>query len=321
MAAIRRAMLLAPRWLEDITLQSATPIPIPLGFVTTYLIPVDFGCVLVDAGVPGQEERIFAAMAARGFGPESLRLIIVTHAHGDHIGSLRAVSERSHAAVLAHRTEASAIESGQTLHPQGLTPAGRLFSRLMGTFVRQASGRPCHVDVTVDEELPLAEYGVRGRAIHTPGHTSGSISVLLDSGDAIVGDLCARMPLIGGGSHLPFFGESRNDVYSSWRRLLDAGATRFLPAHGGPISPAALSAELARVGQVVSVAPDPRRYDIVLFDFHGVLCHDYFYAGLESRYPDVHAFVERAHLSRGGSDDRRQVDARRAHVRRCESAS
>jgi hydroxyacylglutathione hydrolase len=229
--------------------ETTRPIPIPLGFVTTYLIPVDSGCVLVDAGVPGQEERIFAAMAGHGYTPESLRMIIVTHAHGDHVGSLEAVAERSHAPVLAHRTEAPAIESGQTLHPQGLTPAGRVFARLIGAFVRQASGRPCHVDVMVDEELSLAEYGIRGRAIHTPGHTSGSISVLLDSGDAIVGDLCARMPLIGGRSHLPFFGESKDAVYSSWRRLLDAGGTRFLPAHGSPIAASALRADLAGAEQ------------------------------------------------------------------------
>jgi FMN phosphatase YigB (HAD superfamily) len=51
----------------------------------------------------------------------------------------------------------------------------------------------------------------------------------------------------------------------------------------------------------VSFAPDSRRYDVVLFDFHGVLCHDYFYAGFESRYPDVHAFVERQVF--GGTSD------------------
>ena len=41
-----------------------------------------------------------------------------------------------------------------------------------------------------------------------------------------------------------------------------------------------------------------RRYDVVLFDFHGVLCHDYFYAQLDAVYPETHAFVERQAFSR-----------------------
>jgi hydroxyacylglutathione hydrolase len=44
-------------------------------------------------------------------------------------------------------------------------------------------------EILVDEEMDLLEFGVNGRIVHTPGHTSGSISLLLDSGEAFVGDL------------------------------------------------------------------------------------------------------------------------------------
>ncbi|MHB1416368.1 MAG: hypothetical protein ACYC1C_14050 [Chloroflexota bacterium] len=42
------------------------PVAISLGFVGVYLVPADEGCVLVDTGVPGQEEKIFAGMARHG---------------------------------------------------------------------------------------------------------------------------------------------------------------------------------------------------------------------------------------------------------------
>jgi glyoxylase-like metal-dependent hydrolase (beta-lactamase superfamily II) len=40
------------------------------------------------------------------------------------------------------------------------------------------------VDVVLgDEGFSLAEYGIPGRVIHTPGHTAGSVSVLLETFD------------------------------------------------------------------------------------------------------------------------------------------
>ena len=226
------------------------PALINLGFVGAYLIPTaDGGAVLVDAGVPKQEGKILAALASHGLAPESLRLIVISHAHGDHMGSLQAVAKATGARVLAQRIEAPALAAGVTLMPRGLTTFGKLFERFMGGFVRAASNLPCPVDVVVDDERSLADFGVAGRVLHTPGHTSGSLSILLDDGDAFVGDLCAKMPLVSGGSYVPFFGDDRETVYASWRKLLAAGARRFHSGHSAaPIPAAALEAELRRVG-------------------------------------------------------------------------
>ncbi len=160
------------------------------------------------------------------------------------------MGEASHAPVLVSRIEAPAIASGQALSPGGITFVGWLLSRMMGSFVRAASGHPVKPDVEVDDELPLDKFGVKGRAIHTPGHTAGSLSLLLDTGEAFVGDLCAKAPLFSGGSYVPFFGDSREEVYASWRRLLDAGATVFHADHNRePIPAEVLRDELARAGK------------------------------------------------------------------------
>ncbi len=39
------------------------------------------------------------------------------------------------------------------------------------------------------DEFDLSSYGINGKLIHTPGHTNSSISVVLNNGDAIVGDM------------------------------------------------------------------------------------------------------------------------------------
>jgi len=70
--------------------------------------------------------------------------------------------------------------------------------------------------------------------LHTPGHTMGSVSVLLETGDAFVGDLAMNgLPLrIGPG--MPPLAEDAVAVKDSWRLLLEKGAKRIYPAHGQP---------------------------------------------------------------------------------------
>lgn len=226
------------------------PVAISLGYVGVYLVPAGDGCVLVDTGAYGSEDKIFAGMAKHGLAPEAIRLIFITHAHGDHIGSLLAIARRAQAPVLASRLEAPALEAGRGLNPHGLTPFGKAMALLMTKthMADMPAETPCKVDVVVDDERSLADFGVAGRAIATPGHTSGSLSLLLASGEAFVGDLCARVPLVGR-SYVPFFGDSdRATVYASWQRLLDAGARRIYPDHGDPFPAAVLRRELARAG-------------------------------------------------------------------------
>ena len=98
-----------------------------------------------------------------------------------------------------------------------------------------------------DEEVSLKEYGIPGKAIYTPGHSSGSISVLLETGDAFVGDLAMnRFPLrLTPG--LTIFAEDWQKVKESWQLLLEQGAKTIYPAHGQPFSAAIMRDALSYV--------------------------------------------------------------------------
>jgi glyoxylase-like metal-dependent hydrolase (beta-lactamase superfamily II) len=84
----------------------------------------------------------------------------------------------------------------------------------------------------------LDEYGLAGRVISTPGHTPGSVSVLLDSGEAIVGDMVIgdffwllRRP----GPPLIAWDLERN--WESARRFLGLSPRIVYVGHGGPFQP------------------------------------------------------------------------------------
>jgi glyoxylase-like metal-dependent hydrolase (beta-lactamase superfamily II) len=119
--------------------------------------------------------------------------------------------------------------------PPGVTAWGRILVKMSRLFMHQVEIRPTEVEVVLgDEGLALTDYGIAGRVLYTPGHSSGSVSVLLDTGDAFVGDLAMnRFPLrLGPG--LPILAEDMPSVKASWIHLLDEGAETVYPAHGKP---------------------------------------------------------------------------------------
>jgi len=98
---------------------------------------------------------------------------------------------------------------------------------------------PTEIDILVDDEMDLHPYGIDGNAITTPGHTPGSLSVFLDNGEIIAGDL------IGGGRLLGLFQPGR-PRYHHWYSDLDAmkmsvekiistNPVRIFVGHGGPL--------------------------------------------------------------------------------------
>jgi Zn-dependent hydrolases, including glyoxylases len=71
------------------------------------------------------------------------------------------------------------------------------------------------------------------RVISTPGHSIGSISVIVDNEVAIVGDALFG---IFSNSVFPPFADDVKTLIDSWGKLLKTNCTLFLPAHGRPIT-------------------------------------------------------------------------------------
>jgi glyoxylase-like metal-dependent hydrolase (beta-lactamase superfamily II) len=222
----------------------AGPLRIPLGTVAAYVVPAEDGIALVDTGYPGSEDTIIAALAEHGLRPSDIRVIVITHGHADHIGGLAALAQRSGAPVLAHEAEAHVLASGDPPAVKGLTTLGRLAAAAATPYLRRMRVTPYAEALGIAKERSLADLGVEGMLIPTPGHTPGSLSLVMDGGDAFVGDLCSR--LLPFGSPLPPFGSDRETIAAGWRRVLTAGARTIYPGHGRPFPAEDLRNELER---------------------------------------------------------------------------
>ncbi len=101
--------------------------------------------------------------------------------------------------------------------------------------MRSARISATKVDIVLrDEEFSLVPFGIPGKVLYTPGHTMGSVSVLLETGDACVGDLAMNGFPFHLRPGLPVFAEDLELVKKSWRLLLDQGAKIIYPGHGKP---------------------------------------------------------------------------------------
>ncbi len=209
-------------------------ISIPLGFDQCYVLKGE-GIVVVDSGEPKKGAVFARTMEKKGIRLQDVNLVILTHGHWDHIGSAAEIKSLTGASLTMHRAEVHWLENSLTPLPPGITLRGKIFIRLHALFMPFIKIPPSKVDLILDDEgLSLADYGIPGRVIYTPGHSSGSVSVLLDTGEAFVGDLAINKFPLCISPRLPIFADDPSAVISSWEKLIQLGVSTVYPAHGKP---------------------------------------------------------------------------------------
>lgn len=215
-------------------------LPIGLKIVKSFLIVGDSSTlVLVDAGNPGDGEKIAGKVREMGYRPEDISIILLTHGHRDHIGGIKILKEITGAEILIHENEAKVLEKGiePPIKPRGFL--GNLMSLFISNRREDLSDlvEGVEPDFLVEEKLTLNALGIDGEVIHTPGHTSGSLSVVLNDGSAIVGDLVMGRLFVLGRASYPIIAADADELKRSIRKILAKNPNNIYPSHGGPFRP------------------------------------------------------------------------------------
>ena len=215
--------------------------PISMGVAQCFVIQ-DKGVIMIDVGAPGKIKLFLKSIERLGIKPNDIKLIIPTHGHWDHIGSAKDIKEITGARIAMHRQEKEWLEKAQKHIPPAVTLWGHIISKTLGFLLPLIHFPAAKVDIILeDEDFSLTGFGIPGKIIYTPGHSPGSVSVLLDTGEAFVGDLAMSSFPLRLSPGLPIFAEDIQEVKNSLTLLLDKGATKIYPAHGK-----SFSAELIR---------------------------------------------------------------------------
>jgi len=113
--------------------------------------------------------------------------------------------------------------------------------------------------VDKDDDQLLRSLGISGKILHTPGHSPDSISILLDDGTCFCGDVAMSSMQWLGLRYCCTYMADIGESYRSWRKLIDAGASTFYPAHGRPFPPAKLNQYMEHFKQEDLIILKPRK--------------------------------------------------------------
>jgi hydroxyacylglutathione hydrolase len=150
-------------------------------FVYVYLIYGTTGVCLIDSGVASSERAIFEYLWATDRKVSDISLIVQTHSHPDHIGASRTIKGETGCAVAVHPSEKAWVENVQLQARERPVPG----------FDELVAGSLAVNRLLEDGDVFDLGCGLKLQVFHTPGHSRGSISLLLlgyqalFSGDAI----------------------------------------------------------------------------------------------------------------------------------------
>ena len=133
-----------------------------------YLINFDGHAALVDAGCGSSTERLFSNIRSCGVNLEDIEYLLITHCHYDHTGGAKDVKDMTGCQAVAHELDAEFLETGD----DSVTAATWYGARLE--------------PLVIERKLSLSREQIQlgGRnidAIHTPGHSPGSVVYVTES--------------------------------------------------------------------------------------------------------------------------------------------
>ena len=163
----------------------AQPMPgHPLAASNCYLIATDDGAIVVDPGYdrPDTLDRLGAGLAAIDRDLDDIRFVALTHSHRDHAEAADVVRRRTGAAVGLHPAESGGSSADRP--PVGRdSPVPEAWAVPEGVRERLlARRRPStpRADVDLEPGWKVATTSGLLRVLHTPGHTAGSVCLVLD---------------------------------------------------------------------------------------------------------------------------------------------
>lgn len=214
--------------LEVITLA----LPMRLGSVNCYLLRMENGFILFDTGGSNQRAELDRRLSAAGCAPGNLRLILLTHGDFDHSGNAAHLRKKFAAPVAMHSGDAGMVERGDMSWNR---KTNKLVLRMTSGLFGFGKAERLTPDVHLSDGDALTAYGLDATVLRLPGHSTGSIGILLPGGDLICGDLLSNTTRPAINDIMDDRGAARATVEMLRARAIG----EVYPGHGQPFSMAA----------------------------------------------------------------------------------
>lgn len=182
-----------------------------LGWSTIAILKSAGKHVLIDTGGSGARPMLLDALKDRGLTPDDIDYVFLTHLHFDHIANINLFPSATF--ILSRKEWEYANTIDDVFVMEGCLPLLRSFKKRL-------------IEEDGEELFPAVT------CLHTPGHTPGCLSLVLDMKDegkwVIAGDAIKnRQELRSGEVGMTLEAEVSNRSIQAVRKM----ATRVLPGH------------------------------------------------------------------------------------------
>jgi glyoxylase-like metal-dependent hydrolase (beta-lactamase superfamily II) len=216
-----------------------------------YLIGCKEGKLLIDTGRKEFRKIFDKRMNDCQLPDENIDYLLLTHTHYDHCSNAKLFKDWKNLKILTSEKELDFISKGFTPVSSGTT----FLSKLLVFMSKPISTKPFtyeafNVDIPLSNYMDMRNMGYDVEIIATPGHSAGSMSIIVNKEIALVGDALFG---IFKNSVLPPFADSIPELIQSWKKLLDSGCHIFLPGHGKEISRILLEKEYLKYAKKFNI--------------------------------------------------------------------
>ena len=181
------------------------------GNTNTFFIPGAEGGLLVDTDWAGTLPQFYKAIKAAGIERKAITSLLITHYHPDHMGLVGELQQLGVKLLLAD------VQRPFVHAPDGI------FARDRRLSYRAVDENAATLFACAESRALLKALGIDGEILHTPSHSADSLSLLLDDGDCLVGDLEPLAYLAGY--------EENQALKNDWEQILKRHPQRILYAH------------------------------------------------------------------------------------------
>lgn len=197
-----------------------------IGYFNLYVIKGEDGDILIDTGFILMKKRL-----KKWLDKFDIKLIILTHAHVDHIWNTAYIKKLYNCDVAIGKFDVNNIDNSN-IKSKANKKRYKTWTKLMNFGMRRFKANDFEIEYYLEDEENINKYGINLNILHLPGHTDGSIGIIyknyLFCGDALVNRRIKR-------AEMPYQNQNNDTVIDSIKKIINLSPEIIFVGHDRPI--------------------------------------------------------------------------------------